>query len=121
MDNNLKHGEEDERRIENIEKLVEKQTRTQRHLEEHSDIAHSAKNIQHAKDLQRERQSEIDHIKDKVAYGDNINKDQKENTEKRIVFTEGYLNHNAEHMNRQDFENAMAKQERRKEQLDTMK
>ena len=121
MDNNLRHGAENERRIEHIENLVEKQTRTQRHLEEHSDISHSPKNIQHAKSLQRDRQSEIDHLKEKVAYGDNISNNQKENTEKRLVFTEGYLNHNAEHMNQRDFENAKEKQEHRKEQLDSMK
>jgi hypothetical protein len=121
MDKNIKHGEENERRIDQIENLVEKQTRTQRHLEEHSDIAHSPKNIQHAKDVQKERQCEIDHLKDKVVYGDSISNNQKENTEKRLVFTEGYLNHNAEHMNQQDFQNAKAKQERRKEHLDTMK
>ncbi len=117
---NLKRGEENERRIEHIENLVEKQTRTQRHLEEHSDISHSPENIQHVKEIQKERQSEIDHIKDKVAYGDSISNQQKENTEKRLVFTEGYLNHNADHMNQKDFQNAKAKQERRKDQLDSM-
>ncbi len=121
MDNNLRHGAENERRIEHIENLVEKKIRTQRHLEEHSDIAHSPKNIQHAKELQRDRQCEIDHLKEKVAYGDNVSNKHKENTEKRLVFTEGYLNHNADHMNQSDFENAKAKQERRKEQIDSLK
>ena len=122
MDNNkLRHGAEDERRIEHIENLVEKQTRTQRHLEEHSDISHSPSNIQHAKELQRDRQSEINHLKDKIAYGDNVSNDYKENTQKRLLYTEGYLNHNAEHMNREDYKNAKAKQERRKDQLDSMK
>jgi hypothetical protein len=120
MKDNLRHCAENERRIEHIENLVEKQTRTQRHLEEHSDIAHSPKNIQHAKELQGERQCEIDHLKDKVAYGDNVSNNQRENTEKRLVFTEGYLNHNADHMNKQDFQNAKAKQERRKQQLDSL-
>lgn len=120
MSNNVKQGVENERRIENIETLVEKQTRTERHLEEHSDISHSPKNIQHAKEVQRERQSEIDHLKDKIVYGDNVSNNQKENTEKRLVYTEGYLNHNADHMSSQDFQNAKAKQERRKEQLDSI-
>ena len=118
---NLRQGAENERRVEHIEKLVEKQTRTQRHLEEHSDISHSPENIEHAKDIQRERQSEIDHLKDKIAYGDSISNNQKENTEKRLVYTEGYLNHNADNMKQQDFQNAKAKQERRKDQLDSMK
>ncbi len=117
----LRQGAENERRVEHIEKLVEKQTRTQRHLEEHSDISHSPENIEHAKDIQKERQYEIDHLKDKIAYGDSISNRQQENTEKRLVYTEGYLNHNAEHMNQQDFQNTKAKQERRKDQLDTMK
>ncbi len=116
----FKSGSENERRIEHIENLVEKKTRTERHLEEHSDISRSPQNIQHAKEIQRERQGEIDHLKEKVAYGDSINNKQKENTEKRLLFAEGYLNHNAEHMNQQDFENAKAKQERRKEQLDSL-
>lgn len=114
-------GEENERRIEHIENLVEKKARTQRHLEENSEISHSPSNIEHAKEIQRERQAEIDHLKDKVVYGDRICNDQKENTEKRLIFTEGYLNHNAEHMKKEDFQNAKAKQERRKDQLDSMK
>ncbi|MDF2484765.1 MAG: hypothetical protein K0R46_933 [Herbinix sp.] len=122
MDSNKSgHGEENERRIEHIENLVEKKTRTERHLEENAEISHSPSNIQHAKELQKERQSEIDHLKDKVIYGDSISNNQKENTEKRLVFTEGYLNHNADHMKKEDFENAKAKQERRKDQLDSMK
>ena len=44
-----------------------------------------------------------------------------ENTEKRFIYTEGYLNHNADHMDREAFENAKRKQEHRKEQLDNYK
>lgn len=121
MGNNMKQGGENERRIDHLENLVEKKTRTQRHLEEHSDISHSPSNIQHAKELQQERQSEIEHLKDKIAYGDSACNNEKENTEKRLLYTEGYLNHNAEHMNEDAFRNAKAKQERRKEQIDSMK
>lgn len=112
---------EKERRLEHMENLVEKQTRTERHLEEHADISRSKANIEHAKELQKERQSEIDHLKDKIVYGDNVSNDYKENTEKRFLYTEGYLNHNADHMDQKSFDNAKAKQERRKEQLDNFK
>lgn len=118
---NNKQSCENERRLEHMENLVEKQTRTERHLEEHSDISHSKSNIEHVKALQQERQKEIDHLKAKIAYGDNCSNDYKENTEKRFLYTEGYLNHNAEHMDRKSFENAKAKQEHRKEQLDNFK
>lgn len=121
MDNDKKcqKGIENERRIEHLANIVEKQTRTERHLEQHSDISSSPENIEHAKKIQEERQDEIEHLKNKVAYGENYSNNQKENTEKRLTFTEGYLNHNADHMSQKDIKNAEKKQEHRKEQLDS--
>lgn len=118
---NNKQSSENERRLEHMENLVEKQTRTERHLEQHADISHSKENIEHVKELQRERQQEIDHLKDKIAYGDNCSNRYRENTEKRFLYTEGYLNHNADHMDKEAFENTKVKQEHRKEQLDHFK
>ncbi|MDD3172304.1 MAG: hypothetical protein PHF63_01325 [Herbinix sp.] len=110
-----------ERRVDHLVNLVEKQTRTERHLEEHSDISSSPDNIEHAKQVNEERQSEINNLKNILAHGENYNNNYKENTEKRLLFTEGYLNHNAEHMDNQSFKNAKEKQEHRKDQLDQMK
>lgn len=124
MDNNGKwntQGVENERRIDQITNLVEKQTRTERHLEQHSDISSSPENVEHVKQIQKERQCEIDHLKDKIAHGDNSSNNYKKNTEKRLLYTEGYLNHNADHMDKETFQNAMAKQQHRKEQLDSLK
>ena len=112
---------EKERRVDHLVNLVEKQTRTERHLEEHSDISSSPDNIEHAKQVNEERQSEIDNLKNILAHGENFNNDHKENTEKRLLYSEGYLNHNAEHMDETTFKNAKAKQEHRKEQLDQLK
>lgn len=124
MNNNGKSEDktlEKERRVDHLVNLVEKQTRTERHLEEHSDISKSPENIEHAKQLNDERQSEIENLKNILARGENVNNNQKENTEKRLLYSEGYLNHNAEHMDKKSFKNAKAKQEHRKEQLDQMK
>lgn len=110
-----------ERRVDHLVNLVEKQTRTQRHLEEHSDISSSQENIEHAKEVNEGRQCEIENLKNILSHGENYNNDYKENTEKRLRFTEGYLNHNADHMDGKSFQNAKAKQEHRKEQLDQMK
>lgn len=120
MDQNCK-GLENERRIDHLVNLVERQTRTERHLEEHSDISSSPENIEHAKELQSKRQEEIDHLKNKIAYGDNYSNNYMENTEKRLLYTEGYLNHNADHMDEESFNNAKEKQEHRKEQLDSFR
>lgn len=114
-------GYKRERRVDHLVNLVEKQTRTERHLEEHSDISSSPDNIEHAKKINEERQCEIDNLKNILAHGENCNNDYKENTQKRFLYTEGYLNHNAEHMDNETFINAKEKQEHRKEQLDQLK
>lgn len=121
MDQDKKvRGIENERRIDHLVNLVERQTRTERHLEQHSDISKSHENIEHAKQLQSERQEEIDNLKNKIAYGDNASNAYKENTEKRLLYTEGYLNHNAENMDEETFKNTKRKQEHRKEELDRL-
>ena len=112
---------ENERRIDHLRNIVEKQTRTERHLEEHGHIPRSRENLEHVKEIQRERENEIQNLKDIIAYGDQNNEKHLENTEKRFIYTEGYLNHNADHMDREAFENAKRKQEHRKEQLDNYK
>ena len=114
-------GLENERRVEHLVNLVEKQTRTERHLEEHSDISSSPQNLEHAKRVNEERQNQIDNLKDILAHGENASNNYKENTEKRLRYAEGYLNHNAEHMDQETFKNTKAKQEHRKEQLDQLK
>jgi hypothetical protein len=110
-----------ERRVDHLINLVEKQTRTERHLEEHSDISSSPENLEHAKRVNEEREDEIQNLKNILSHGENYNNDYKENTEKRLRYAEGYLNHNSDHMNDQAFKNAKAKQEHRKEQLDQLK
>jgi hypothetical protein len=112
---------ERERKVDHLINLVEKQTRTERHLEEHSDISSSPDNIEHAKRVNEERQDEIENLKNILSHGENYNNNYKENTEKRLLFSEGYLNHNADHMDQESFNNAKAKQEHRKEQLDQLK
>ncbi len=114
-------GSENERRVEHLCNLVEKKTRTERHLEEHSDISSSPGNINHAKELQRERQQEINNLKDILANGENAKNRQYENTQKRFLYAEGYLNHNAGRMDGEAFKNAKERQEHRKEQLDNMR
>lgn len=115
-------GLENERRIDHLVNLVEKSTRTQRHLEEHSDISSSQENIKHAKQLQQERKNQIENLKNIIAYGDNNSREKHlKNTEKRFLYAEGYLNNNADRMDDETFKNAKEKQEHRKEQLDSYK
>jgi len=121
IDNKEIKAVENERRVDHLINLVEKKTRTERHLKEHSDIAGSKENIEHAKRVNEERENQIENLKNIIAYGENYKNDQKENTEKRLVYSEGYLNHNADHMDEETLRNAKIKQENRKRQLDQLK
>lgn len=113
-------GLENERRINHLVNLVERSTRTERHLEEHSDISSSKENIKHAKEIQNERKDQIENLKNLIAYGDDYSREKQiKNTEKRFMYTEGYLNNNADHMDDNSFKKAKERQENRKEQLDS--
>ncbi len=118
MENGNKSSEK-ERRVDHLINLVEKQTRTERHLEEHSDISSSPENIEHAKDVNQRRQHEIDNLKDILANGEKDN--TIENTQKRLRSTGGYLNNNAARMDDQELKSAQTKQKNRAGQLDQMK
>lgn len=120
-DNRDIKGLENERRLDHLVNLVEKSTRTERHLEEHSDIS-SPEYIEHAKEVQRERKDQIDNLKNIIAHGDNNSREKHlKNTEKRFKYAEGYLKNNADRMDEQTLKNAIEKQEHRKEQLDSYK
>lgn len=125
MDNDRhddKRGFENERRIDHLVNLVERSTRTERHLEEHSDIPKSLENMQHVKEIQKERKEQIGNLKNIIAHGDKQSAEEHmQNTEKRFLYAEGYLNNNADHMDEDTFKKAKEKQEHRKEQLDSIK
>lgn len=111
---------ENERRVDDLINLVENKTRTERHLEQHSDIG-DPNRILHAHSVQENRQQQIDDIKDAIVYGDNAKndtKDQLESLEKNYIFSEGYISHNADHMDPKALKNLEKKQEHRKEQMD---
>lgn len=116
-----KKGIENERRVNHLVNLIEKSTRTQRHLEEHSDISKSPENIEHVKEIQNERKDQIENLKNIIAYGNDSKEKQMKNTEKRFLYTEGYLNNNADHMDEETFKKAKEKQEHRKEQIDSFR
>lgn len=115
------NNKENERRIDQLENLVEKETRTQRHLENTVDIPSDRQNMEHVHRIQEERREEIDNLKNIIVNGEHSNNDQVENLEKRYKYTEGYLNHNADHMDRKTLENTKEKQKHRKEQMDQLK
>lgn len=112
---------ENEGRIDQLENLVEKETRTKRHLENTADIPSSKQNMEHVQQIQQERREEIDHLKNIIVSGEHSNNDQLENLEKRYNYTEGYLNHNADHMSKDTLDKTEERQKHRKEQMDQLR
>jgi hypothetical protein len=112
--------QETSNRIDELTNIVEKHTRTERHLEQHSDIA-SPEQVHHAEKIQKEREDRIDDLKDKIMYGDGGPTNQVENLEKNITFAEGYLDHNEDHMNKKDKQNLKNRIENEKDTLNWLK
>lgn len=116
--NNL--GLENARRLEELVNTVERHTRTERHLEQHSDIA-SPEQIEHAKEVQHKREQEIENLENIIAYGKHANDNELQNIDKNYHYTQGYLDHNQDHMNSSDIEKVKEKQEHRKDQMKFLK
>lgn len=106
-----------ERRIEELLNINNRYVRTERHLEQHSDIA-DPENIRHSEEIQKERLQQMENLKNIVAYGEHQQEDQVENLKRNIEYTDGYLNHNADKMDKETLDKTLEKQEHRKEQLD---
>jgi len=113
-------SDENKRRIEQLENLVEAHTRTERHLEQHSDIA-SEEQLERAKELQRIREEEIEKLENIIAYGENYDNDELKNVQKNYEYTQGYINHNIDHMDEENLKKTLEKQEHRKEQIEFLK
>jgi hypothetical protein len=108
-----------ERRIEELMNINNRYVRTERHLEQHSDIS-NPDNLEHSEQIQQERLQQMDNLKNIIAYGKHEQEDQEENLRKRMEYTDGYLNHNAQRMDKETLEKTLEKQEHRKEQMDFM-
>lgn len=119
--NNKELGnQETHNRINELENLVEKHTRSERHLEQYSHIG-SPENIDHARQVQKEREEQINNLEDKIIYGDGGPTNQIENLERNLTFEEGYLDHNADTMNPKDKKNLENKIENQKDTLNRLK
>ena len=104
------------RRLEHFENLMEKHTRTERHLEQHSDIA-SYEQLEHAEELQQIREEQMDQLKKKILEGPSSD-DEYENLNRNFEHTKGYLENNKDTMNPDTLKKTKEKQEHRKEQMD---
>lgn len=111
----LKHA--NERRIEQLLKINNRYVRTQRHLEQNSDIA-SLDQLKHSFEIQREREAQMENLKNIIAYGRHEQDDPVANLKRNIEYTDHYLEHHSGHMDEELLQKTREKQEHRREQLD---
>lgn len=119
MDNKKCRDKETENRIEELVNVVENHTRTERHLEQHSDIS-SSEQLSNTQNIQQIREDNINNLKNKIVYNDGGPTEEKENIKKNIEFTNGYIRHNKDHMNQNQLQNMLEKQENRHEKLNEL-
>ena len=119
FDKNKDSGKQDEKRIDQLMNLVDKHTRTERHLEQHSDIA-TPEAIAHSKEVQNEREQEIHNLKNVIAYGKHINVDEVTNLQRNYEFTNSYIDANENRMDSETLQRTKEKQENRAEHMDNI-
>jgi hypothetical protein len=119
FDKNMDVDTQNERRMDQLMNLVEKHTRTERHLEQHSDIA-SPDSIEHSEQIQEEREKEIDNLKNVIVHGKHVNVDEVSNLKRNYEFTGNYLKENADHIDQKTLKNTKEKQENREEQINNI-
>jgi hypothetical protein len=106
-----------EKRIDSLMKISNRYVRTQRHLEQHSDIT-NLDNLKHSLKVQEEREDRMENLKNIIIHGKHEEIDDRANVKKHLEFTNHYLQHHAGHMDETTLKKTMEKQEHRKEQLE---
>ena len=107
-----------ERQLENLENLVENHTRTERHLEQYSNIG-DKDNKENARDKQEIREQQILELENKILGLDSneIPEVQLENLKERYKSVETYINNNKDKISQEDLQQLEEKQANRREQI----
>lgn len=114
--------EKKDRKLDNLINIVEKHTRTERHLEQYSDIGNPL-NKQNAREKQELREKQIDELKKQLTEEEKnapTKKQQVEDLKENYQFGQGYIENNKEHMDEIDLQNLEKRQENRKIQIENL-
>ncbi|KZL92100.1 hypothetical protein [Clostridium magnum] len=111
--------EQNEHRLDQLIDTVENYTRTERHLEQYSDIG-DPKNRAHARDIQAERKAEIQHIKNNIVYGAEYDDHPLENLKENYDDTKEYLEHFGSRLDEKTLSSVEEKQKNREMSIHQM-
>ena len=115
---NFDNNERKDRQLENLKNLVENHTRTQRHLEQYSEIGDSD-NKENARKIQKIREQQIKELESKLKDEDKYISPEEhlENLKENYISTQGYIEKNRDSIDEQMLNNLLEKQQHREEQI----
>ena len=124
QNNSSVNGEQEkmDRKVDNLINIVENHTRTERHLEQYSDIGDPEYKEQ-ARNKQDLREKQMDELKNQLTGNEKnapTKEEQMEDLKQNYEFGEGYIASNKEHMNEEDLRNLERRQENRKIQMENL-
>lgn len=114
--------EKKNRKLDNLINIVERHTRTERHLEQYSNIG-NPEDKANARNKQDLREKQINELKHQIIDPgkDSPTKEQEiQDLKENYKYGEGYIESNKNHMNENDLKNLERKQENRKIQLNNL-
>ena len=109
------------RQLDNLENLVENHTRTERHLEQYSEIG-SKENKDNAREKQSVREHEINNLEGKIL-GENDSQtieEQINNISENFNRTHRYMEENYERIPKENWDNLNKKQDNRIDQAENL-
>ena len=115
---NFDNNERRDRQLDNLENLVENHTRTQRHLEQYSEIG-DPENKENARKIQKIREEQIKELESKLKDEDKYisSEEHLENLKENYISTQGYIEKNRDSIDEQMLNNLLEKQQHREEQI----
>ncbi|SHI02810.1 hypothetical protein [Clostridium grantii] len=111
---------ENANRIDEIISTTEAYTRTERHLEQHSDI-NEPDNIRHTKEIQEKRKRDVENLKNKIVFGETFGESEYENLLENYAATEEYIEKNSDNLDKNSLKSLKRKQENREEKMNELK
>ena len=108
-----------ENQVDNLMNLVERHTRTKRHLEQYSEIG-SKENKQRAREKQDVREEEMNNLKSKLVNENETKTEQYENLAENYTRAQSYMEDNYENISQERLQNMQNRQNNRREQIENL-
>lgn len=108
-----------ENQVDNLMNLVERHTRTERHLEQYSEIG-DKDSKQRAREKQDVREEEMNNLKSKLVNENETKAEQYQNLAENYKRAQSYMEDNYENISEERLQNMQTRQNNRREQIENL-